>query len=91
VGFADTVEGDAAITLAASIAERAIAELLPAAAVELEVRRGDPCRELIEAARDLDLFLLTIVRRAVGACQTISPFPQDNDTFPRFARARPVT
>jgi nucleotide-binding universal stress UspA family protein len=102
VGFADTVEGSAAISLAQQIAacaqgdlcviacaglsptlaayasaspelpraeaeieaemrmsaERAIAELAPDQRAVLEVRRGDPCRLLIEASQSLDLLVL---------------------------------
>jgi nucleotide-binding universal stress UspA family protein len=102
VGFADTVEGSTAISLAQQVAaradasvrviacaglsptlaayasaspelpraeaeieaemrtcaERAIAELAPGDRTTLDVRRGDPCRLLIEGSQDLDLLIL---------------------------------
>ncbi len=41
-----------------ALAERAAAELAPGGSVHLDVRRGDPCRVLVDASRDLDLLLL---------------------------------
>ena len=39
-------------------AEELLAELSPSEGVRLDVRRGDPCRVLVEASRGLDLLIL---------------------------------